>query len=217
MMSHKPWMFMSLIAALSGLVHSAAAETASFFQSESLDENGDGAVTTEEFEAHMLERWAEDDLNDDGKVTQTEMKTKLEQRRVQRFRHADGNKDGVIERSEARHLPEEMFARLDADRSGALSQAEFDSVSTSSLGRANEEIMLGPADTAGQLRGDEDRDGVITRAEALTLAQEVSTLLDINGDGVLNREELGQSTPPSARSKGRRGAQTTASSSVLDP
>ncbi len=193
-MSHKPWVLLSLIAALSVSAHSATAE-AGFTQVEFLDENGDGVITTEEFEAHVLDRWSEDDLNSDGKVTRTELKTKLEQRRAQRFRHIDGNTNGVVERSEARQLPDELFTRLDIDRSGTLSQVEFDNVP-----------MLGAATAGmvGPLPGDEDRDDVITRAEAQTMAQEMSTHLDTNGDGVLNRKELG-----------RRGAPITIGSSTL--
>ena len=183
-MSHKPWVWVTLIAALLGIVHSAAAESAVFVQGESLDENGDGAITTEEFEAHLLARWAQDDLNDDGKVTQAEWKTKQEQRRAQRFRHADRNVNGVVERGEVSHLSEEMFTRLDTDGSGTLSQVEFDSA-TKSVSAATMQAGM-----AGQWLGDEDGDGVITRAEAMNGAQELSIQLDANGDGVLNRGEL---------------------------
>ncbi len=104
-MSLKRWVFMAWIAALGASVGSAAAEAADTFQGQALDENGDGAVTTEEFEGYVLARWAVDDLNDDGQSRRASGRPSASCAALQHFQHTDWNRDGIVERSEADSYP----------------------------------------------------------------------------------------------------------------
>ena len=81
------------------------------------DDDGDGKVTLQEFQAGHAERFAAMDANSDGKVTPDEFQAPPKppaQTRVQRmFRRMDANGDGVITQDEFEKRSEAQFERFD--------------------------------------------------------------------------------------------------------
>lgn len=169
-----------------GVTSIAGAQPGILVELERLDRDGDGAVTAAEFEAGALERWAEDDLDSDGKVTMAEVETRFVTLRQRRFAQRDQNHDGVIDREELGALPEQLFSSLDRDGSGGLTPAELDSASPMLS-------VTGPhyREHSG-LPGDTNRDGAISKEEAVATARMLLRHLDANGDGALGADELAQ-------------------------
>lgn len=105
---------------------------------ETLDLDGDGAVTLEELQGAREARFAERDANGDGVLDREELMagaTDRMSRGIDRILdRADADGDGALslgELAEARPGrggagPEAMFARFDADGDGSVTEAEFD-------------------------------------------------------------------------------------------
>ncbi|QLH38519.1 MAG: EF-hand domain-containing protein [Defluviicoccus sp.] len=96
-----------------------------------LDEDGDGTVTLEEFQAGHAERFAEMDANGDGKITPDEFKTppKPKETRMQRmFRRLDANKDGVVTLDEFEKRSEVKFERFDLNGDKVITTEEMQQV-----------------------------------------------------------------------------------------
>ncbi|HEY6882084.1 MAG TPA: EF-hand domain-containing protein [Polyangiales bacterium] len=141
MTTQNKWLLVSLISTLAG-VGAAAAQPGGGKHFEQLDTNGDGVVTTAEFEAGALSRWTQADANKDGKVTADEFKAAREA-------HEHGSCGPKhLAKMEGRGLP-----------------------------------------------GDENRDGVVTKAEAVAGAQKWAKKIDANGDGTLTKEEFMSARP----------------------
>jgi hypothetical protein len=151
-MSHKQRLLVVLVAVISSAVRFAGAQSAAPFQAESLDDNGDGVVTTEEFEAAMLGRWASNDLNQDGKVTLEELKPRLVETRgskselrapagAKRSRTGpaasnmpgDSDGDGAVSEAEALVVAQDLATRIDANADGILSPDELGAPLSSKL------------------------------------------------------------------------------------
>jgi Ca2+-binding EF-hand superfamily protein len=189
MKTQNKWMLVSIISTLAG-VGVAAAQPGGGKHFERLDTNGDGTVTTAEFQAGALARWTEADANKDGKVTVDEFKAVHEAHRAERFSKEDTNGDGVLQRSEVAKMPDEFFAKLDANKDGALSKDEMASFKPKHhLGKGEEEGK------AKRLPGDENQDGVVTKEEAIAGSQKWAKKIDANGDGTLTKEELMKGHP----------------------
>lgn len=182
-MTKTQWICASTLSVFFGL-QTVKAEPAILLRVESLDTDGDGAISTAEFESGALERFAKDDLDRDGKVTRVELQTKIAALRQQRFFQSDLNGDDVLDRGELPQMVEPLFTRLDVDESGTLSEAEVEAVSPLSMAPGT------GMDPRAALPDDLDRDGAITREEALTAARTLMRHLDANGDGVLRADEL---------------------------
>jgi Ca2+-binding EF-hand superfamily protein len=185
-MTQARWLTGSILSVFLRL-QTAHAEPEILMSVERLDDDGDGIISADEFEAAALARWASDDLDQDGKVTRAELETKSAAQRQQRFSERDRNGDAELDRGELQHMSESLFTRLDSDHSGTLTQSELDAASplTAMAG-------AGRIDTRAMLTDDLDRDGVITRAEALAAARMLMLHLDADGDGVLRVDELAQ-------------------------
>lgn len=100
--------------------------------------------------------------------------------KFERLRAADTNADGLISRAEAAALPRiaERFDAIDANRDGQVSFEEL----RGSRHKARGERFLG--------RLDADKDGKVSKAEALAKATERFDRLDANQDGFITAEEL---------------------------
>jgi Ca2+-binding EF-hand superfamily protein len=116
---------------------------------EDLDINSDGAVTSDEIEAAMqvraAEQFAQTDSNGDGALSVEELIARADTARQERaagraaeqIEKADTNGDGLLQADElAAHAadrgegcgdrgPDRMFERADADDNGSLSAEEF--------------------------------------------------------------------------------------------
>lgn len=92
----------------------------------------------------------------------------------------DANGDGALTRAEAEGARGRMFEQLDNNRDGALSQAERDGA-RSRVARNAAQAIAG---------GDADRDGFVSRAEAMARPYPMFDRLDRNRDNVLNGDEL---------------------------
>lgn len=192
MKTQNKWLLVSLISTLAG-VGVAAAQPGAGKHFEKLDTNGDGTVTTAEFKAGALARWTEADANKDGKVTADEFKAaheKQHQKHMQeRFASEDTNSDGLLQRSEVQKMPDEFFAKLDTNKDGALSKDEMASFKPKHFGKGEHQ------GEAKRLPGDENQDGVVTKAEAVSGSEQWAKKIDANGDGTLTKEEMMQAHP----------------------
>lgn len=102
---------------------------------ETLDTDGNGEISKDEFEARRAARFAETDSDGDGKLSRDEMlaegQKRIEARIDAMIERMDGNKDGMLAMDE---LPEprkswradKMFDRMDRDDSGGIDKAEFE-------------------------------------------------------------------------------------------
>lgn len=150
------------------------------------DANGDGQVTLLEARAAALAMFEHFDRDGDGMVVRSEVEAGAgswrERRLAVRFAALDRDRDGGLSRAELA-LPAGRFARADGDGDGRLSRAE--------LAQAFERGARGGAGTAALRsrfwRRDLNRDGRVTRAEALAAADQRFLRRDRDGDGVVRR------------------------------
>lgn len=93
---------------------------------ETLDANGDGAVSTQEFDTMRAAHLAELDGNNDGLVTFEEHKAAREARAREHFvsRH-DKDGDGRVSVDEMAIRGEGHFERMDRDGNGSISRDEL--------------------------------------------------------------------------------------------
>lgn len=201
-MTIKKTLSLSVLSALVG-VSVAAAQPGHEGHFAKLDTDGDGVVSTAELEAGALARFTKADANGDGKVTRDELSAARAAHHKERFDKRDQNGNGQLERSEVARMPDAWFARLDTDKNGALSPAEL----------AAGKPQRGD-DGAKRLPGDVDNDGVVTKAEAVTSAQQLAQKLDQDGDGKLTKEELGRFHGRGFQRGMKRGARMGADTGV---
>lgn len=116
----------------------------------------------------------------------------------------DQDKDGQVTCAEWQAYARELFEAADIDRDGRLSASEFQRIS-----RDDKTFIY--ADFGYY---DLDRDGRVSRAEFIERKNPAITHLDVNGDCVLDAEELGKarvlnrappSGPPPGMDKGGKG------------
>lgn len=100
--------------------------------------------------------------------------------KLERLRAADTNADGLISRTEAAALPRiaERFDAIDANRDGQVSFEELRAFRH----QARREGFLA--------RLDADKDGKVSKAEALAKAAERFERVDANKDGFITPDEL---------------------------
>ncbi len=95
------------------------------------DADGDGGVSKDEFELHLLESvFYKSDADRDGKVTFEEWQAVNPDADPARFKAPDTNRDNMVDPQEAKaHFEsqgtlEDLFSKIDTDRSGYVSRAE---------------------------------------------------------------------------------------------
>lgn len=155
------------------------------------------------------------DKNHDGVLTRDELPDRLQPL----FTRADANKDGKVTPEELRALAakqtlptgsmkqgaprDPLFMALDTDHDGTISAAEIAASSTSLLtldknhdGEIADNEMrppqASPAEQADHIIGENDtnKDGRISKAEAPEFLQGQFAVIDKNGDGYIDRDEL---------------------------
>ena len=118
---------------------------------------------------------------------------RMVERAAARFDRRDANGDGVLDAEDAAARADRAFARLDGNGDGQISRAEWDAARSSRAGRRHARAERGGAERRLARRA--DRNGRVTRAEALARAVERFSALDANGDGVVTRVERRASRP----------------------
>lgn len=181
-------MLLALSAATAPLIASAQPSAAGGAGAAALarqDTNDDGLVTLQEALSAAARAFEHFDADRDGRVTLAERLARAPEWRRRRFEARlavlDQDGDGALSREEARWQAR-RFARVDLDGDGRLRRGEL-------------WLAAGAGDT-GALRGsfarrDLDRDGVVTRAEALSFAERRFQRRDRDGDGLLVRSPGG--------------------------
>lgn len=164
-----------------------------------LDTNKDGKVTLAELTASRESWLARVDTNKDGVASTDELKAGFEAHRSERldkmFAAQDENKDGRLARTESR-MPSAWFERADENHDGALTRAELSAANQQQ--RPGRERKSGPDGKPGPERKlghaglDGNGDGKVDRAEVGQAAARQLARLDRNGDGSLTSDELGR-------------------------
>jgi EF-hand domain pair/EF hand len=188
MKTQNKWLLVSMVATLAGVGVAAAQPGGGKDCGAKFDTNGDGTVTTAEFQAGALARFTASDANNDGKVTADEFKAQHEKHKLERFAKEDVNGNGKLERSEVAKMPDVFFAKLDTNKDGSLSKEEMAAGHPKHEGKAE-------GDKAKRLPGDENQDGVLTKEEAVAGAQKWAAKIDADGDGKLTKEEMQKAHP----------------------
>jgi len=131
---NKNLLWVSSLCALSGLstvalAHGGPEEWAK------ADKDGDGAVSSAEFEASALDHWAQADANKDGKVTADEMKAQMEKHKGahggmhgmgdMKGLPGDTNNDGAITKDEAQAESQKLFKMIDKNGDGKVTKDEI--------------------------------------------------------------------------------------------
>jgi hypothetical protein len=169
------------------------------------DVDADGRITRDEARAAALDWFARFDMNRDGQVTSPEARERAHRWRLERgtrrFAALDRDHDGFVSARELGAAPA-RFAWLDRDADRRLTPAE--------LGRDGEPSRCGAGEEAALRsalwRRDLDRDGRVTREEALRAAERRFTRKDHNRDGTLTRDEAPSTdAPPRAPNRASRG------------
>lgn len=178
----------------------------------SADLNHDGVIDQSEYQT-ARDNWFQDlDANKDGFISSDELKAasaKLHAAWAQR--HADtakaqqGAAAGTTppaDTARESRFADRMMKRLDTDQDGKISKAEFDTDGAAFFKRldkngdgkiASDEMPArGPAAFAQHMfdRMDQDKDGKVTKAEFTAAGEQLFTKLDVNGDGVLTKDEI---------------------------
>lgn len=183
-----------------------------------MDTNGDGVITREEWRGNDRS-FRNHDWNGDGRLSGDEVRSgatrpgRWDDRDVRdsidqdddysvaRFRALDHNGDGRLSGDEW-HGANEIYWRLDRNRDGFISPSEFTSgddldvedrfgdLDTNNDGRLERAEWHGTEAVFRAL--DADRDGVLTRQEALGNqrgARDEFQSVDVNRDGAITRDE----------------------------
>jgi Ca2+-binding EF-hand superfamily protein len=165
------------------------------------DENRDGKVTKEEFDAYVKNRFAEADLNNDGRISDDDLPPMMRGRNVLSgesgpmmgrggmhggmmmgfLRGADANKDGVITLEEALAHAGKSFAQFDKNKDNAVDKADFEAMSKEMADYQVKRFIH---------RYGADKDGKVSREQFTKQAKERFARADANGDGTLTRDEL---------------------------
>ncbi|WBH16806.1 EF-hand domain-containing protein [Sphingomonas radiodurans] len=158
-----------------------------------LDLNKDGIITRAEVTAAADARFAKLDTNRDGTISASERPNKrgtnmrdmtreqLRQKTLARFDRADGNKDGRLEAAER----QAMGGKQRRERAGLADGGPRG-------GRG--EMRHGGRHARGggmgaMMMADANRDGVLTKAEAMSAAQAMFDKVDTNRDGRIDQAE----------------------------
>jgi Ca2+-binding EF-hand superfamily protein len=163
------------------------------------------SMTADQFDARTRERFARLDKNSDGVIDSAEAEAAIEQRRDrgrrlgermrQRFAHRfDGDRDGKVTRQEFVDRVGRMFDRMDLNGDGRITDDDLPPMmrGRDMLKGEGGSVRRGPM--GGRLIGrlieaDANKDGIITREEALAEAGKRFDRLDRNKDGALDQAD----------------------------
>lgn len=164
------------------------------------DDNNDGKVTKDEFQAHVKKRFAQMDLNNDGKIADDDLPPMMRGRNVLAgegagmgrggmggqggmgwLRGADANKDGAITVDEAVAAATKEFDRFDRTKDGTVETADFDAMKKEMTDyRVKRFIHNFGA----------DKDGKVSKDQFFAKANERFASMDRNNDGTISRDEM---------------------------
>ena len=169
------------------------------------------ALTKDEFDTRMRERFGRLDRNGDNVVDPAEMEAAVNERMSHRFgrrdrgegpmggrlmRAFDGNRDGKVTVEEARAEFDRRFAEFDLNSDGKIDDADLPPMMR---GRGVlEDGSAGMSDRGrhGKMRGlgflrqaDTNKDGVVTREEVRAAAEREHVRLDRNKDGAVDQAD----------------------------
>jgi len=192
----KSWLVLLLLAGGVGAVSSAAAQSAGvapeLAREESFgreDADADGRITRDEARAAALAWFSRFDADRDGHVTPAEARSGAQrwrrERRAARFAARDLDHDGSVSARELGATPR-RFAWLDRDADGRLTPHELARQGEANRCSGGEEAALRSA----VWRRDLDRDGRVSREEALRAAHLRFARKDHDRDGVLTGTEV---------------------------
>jgi Ca2+-binding EF-hand superfamily protein len=163
------------------------------------DTNGDNAVNMVEFNEAVAKRFDTMDNDKNGVVSKEEfqayMLQKRDERHEQKFQSMDNNNDGQVSRDEylsyKQKYAETRFQSMDANSDGVISKEEFAAHKASRTGH-----KYGHHEHHGKDNGkiftklDANNDGQLTRDESLAAWTNWFKRLDANGDQTVTLEEV---------------------------
>lgn len=103
------------------------------------------------------------------------------------FQNGDSNDNGRLDPSEIAELRLRAFQRADVDGNGVISAAEQESAAARRARRAEMARFVGDEQLD---RFDLDKDGQVSLAEFEAAPRPAFAMVDINGDGALDRAEI---------------------------
>lgn len=146
----------------------------------SLDGNGDGKVSKEEFEAGPRERFAVYDLNSDGKITSEERYGRRSGSSSKKSKSGSSDRyTKTLEQTLEKVAAE--FKELDANTDGLIEESEFMAAESRSADRKAERAIH---------RLDKDKDGKVSMTEFSAKSAKRFSTLDLNSDGAIKADDL---------------------------
>jgi Ca2+-binding EF-hand superfamily protein len=170
------------------------------------------ALTKDEFDARMRERFGRLDKNGDNVVEASEMEAAVTDRMSRRFgggemgrggaigerlmRGFDANRDGKVSGEEVRAEFARRFAEADLNSDGRIDDADLPPLMRGRNVIAGGDVGMGPRGRGGMMRGigflreaDANKDGVVTRQEVDAMADRTLARVDRNNDGVVDQAD----------------------------
>lgn len=167
------------------------------------------ALTKDEFDARVRERFGRLDKNSDNVVDATEIEAMINDRMARRhggrgegrmgermLRAFDGNRDGKVSADETRAEFARRFAEADLNNDGKIDDADLPPMMRGRNALAEGGMQMGRGGRHGGAGGwgwlrqsDANKDGVVTREEVQALADREHARFDRNKDGVVDQSD----------------------------
>lgn len=157
------------------------------------DSNNDNIVSLDELNAASIKRFSTMDVDGNGRVTQEEFRTYIITRRTehkyQTFINIDTNADTKVSKEEyiayKTQMAEQRFQELDVNKDGVISQEEYGS---GKRNHGKEHGLHGKGRLFSKL--DKNNDGEITLDESLAAWTDWFNRIDNNHDQVVTLDEV---------------------------
>ena len=169
------------------------------------------ALTKDEFDSRMRERFGRLDKNGDNVVDAAEMESAINDRMSRRFggrsrgdgpmggrmmRAFDGNRDGKVTIEEVRAEFGRRFAEADLNSDGKIDDADLPPMMRGRNVLENGAVGMGHRGRHGMMRGlafarqaDANKDGIITLDEVTSMADREHARFDRNNDGAVDQAD----------------------------